>query len=115
MLNQSQFPCHFPGLIELEPKLLSVKVCSMCHVPVNALGFTILLIDLFPLVSSAGGEQGATGGNAGGRGGGSGPANEQELATKTLFIQHKRFYLDVKQNQRGRFIKVAEVSVDEMA
>lgn len=35
--------------------------------------------------------------------------NEQELATKTLFIQHKRFYLDVKQNHRGRFIKVAEV------
>lgn len=38
-----------------------------------------------------------------------GPA-EQELATKTLQIQSKRFYLDVKQNRRGRFIKVAEVS-----
>lgn len=35
---------------------------------------------------------------------------EQELATKMLQIQHKRFYLDVKQNRRGRFIKVAEVS-----
>jgi len=34
---------------------------------------------------------------------------EQELATKMLQIQHKRFYLDVKQNRRGRFIKVAEV------
>ena len=39
-------------------------------------------------------------------GGGSG---EQELATKTLQIQSKRFYLDVKQNRRGRFIKIAEV------
>ena len=35
---------------------------------------------------------------------------EQELATKMLQIQSKRFYLDVKQNKRGRFIKVAEVS-----
>ncbi|KAK6191439.1 hypothetical protein SNE40_003128 [Patella caerulea] len=34
---------------------------------------------------------------------------EQELATRTLHIQSKRFYLDVKQNRRGRFIKVAEV------
>lgn len=34
---------------------------------------------------------------------------EQELATRTLYIQSKRFYLDVKQNSRGRFIKVAEV------
>ncbi|XP_013390045.1 transcriptional activator protein Pur-beta isoform X4 [Lingula anatina] len=36
-------------------------------------------------------------------------SSEQELATKTLQIQSKRFYLDVKQNRRGRFIKVAEV------
>ena len=41
-------------------------------------------------------------------GGGSG---EQELATKTLQIQSKRFYLDVKQNRRGRFIKIAEVNI----
>ncbi|XP_060072718.1 transcriptional activator protein Pur-beta-like isoform X1 [Ylistrum balloti] len=34
---------------------------------------------------------------------------EQELCTKTLQIQSKRFYLDVKQNRRGRFIKIAEV------
>ncbi|VDP22140.1 unnamed protein product [Soboliphyme baturini] len=27
-----------------------------------------------------------------------------------LQIQSKRFYLDVKQNRRGRFIKIAEVS-----
>lgn len=37
-------------------------------------------------------------------------SNEQELATKMLQIQSKRFYLDVKQNRRGKFIKVAEVS-----
>jgi len=36
--------------------------------------------------------------------------NEEELATKTLHVQSKRFYLDVKQNRRGRFIKIAEVS-----
>ncbi|XP_015786838.1 transcriptional activator protein Pur-beta [Tetranychus urticae] len=35
--------------------------------------------------------------------------DEIELATKMLQIQHKRFYLDVKQNRRGRFFKVAEV------
>ena len=44
-----------------------------------------------------------------------GPANgfnEQELATKMLQIQSKRFYLDVKQNRRGKFIKVAEIGAD---
>src|SRR5689334_11538464 len=34
----------------------------------------------------------------------------EELATKTLSIQSKRFYLDVKHNDRGRFIKFAEVA-----
>lgn len=45
----------------------------------------------------------------------SGQANnqaEQELASKCLQIQSKRFYLDVKQNRRGRFIKVAEIGAD---
>ncbi|PIK62347.1 putative transcriptional activator protein Pur-beta [Apostichopus japonicus] len=36
-------------------------------------------------------------------------ANVQELATKTLHIQSKKYYLDVKQNRRGRFLKIAEV------
>ena len=36
-------------------------------------------------------------------------ASEEELASKTLHIQSKRFYLDVKQNRRGRFLKIAEV------
>jgi PurA ssDNA and RNA-binding protein len=34
---------------------------------------------------------------------------EEELASRTLQIQSKRFYLDVKQNRRGRFLKIAEV------
>lgn len=33
---------------------------------------------------------------------------EQELASRTLKIQNKRFYLDVKQNRRGRFVKLTE-------
>lgn len=42
------------------------------------------------------------------------PANsqDQELATKMLQIQSKRFYIDVKQNRRGKYIKVAEVTTN---
>jgi len=69
------------------------------------------------------GERGSgRGGRGGGRGGGRAaerrPSDgeegqgEQELATKMLQIQSKRFYLDVKQNKRGKFIKVAEISAD---
>ena len=36
----------------------------------------------------------------------------QELATKMLQIQSKRFYLDVKQNKRGKFIKVCSDQTD---
>lgn len=36
-------------------------------------------------------------------------SGEEELASKMVQIQSKRFYLDVKQNARGRFIKIAEV------
>ncbi|MXQ80587.1 hypothetical protein E5288_WYG008871 [Bos mutus] len=36
-------------------------------------------------------------------------AETQELASKRLDIQNKRFYLDVKQNAKGRFLKIAEV------
>ncbi|XP_070621702.1 transcriptional regulator protein Pur-beta [Erythrolamprus reginae] len=50
------------------------------------------------------------GGGGGGGGGGPGPEQEtQELASKRLDIQNKRFYLDVKQNAKGRFLKIAEV------
>jgi len=46
------------------------------------------------------------------QGNGGAGQGEQELATKMLQIQSKRFYLDVKQNRRGRFIKVAEIGAD---
>ncbi|KAM5273052.1 transcriptional regulator protein Pur-beta [Ctenodactylus gundi] len=45
----------------------------------------------------------------GGGGGGGGEQETQELASKRLDIQNKRFYLDVKQNAKGRFLKIAEV------
>ena len=38
-----------------------------------------------------------------------GYVEEEELASRTLHIQSKRFYIDVKENQRGRFLKIAEV------
>ncbi|CDQ84145.1 unnamed protein product [Oncorhynchus mykiss] len=58
---------------------------------------------------------GGSSGGGGGGGGGSGfqhsqrEQETQELASKRLDIQNKRFYLDVKQNNKGRFIKIAEV------
>ena len=36
-------------------------------------------------------------------------AETKELATKSLYIQSKKFYIDVKENRRGRFIKISEV------
>ncbi len=33
----------------------------------------------------------------------------RELASQQIQVQSKRFYIDVKENQRGRFIKLAEV------
>ncbi|XP_054582551.1 transcriptional activator protein Pur-beta [Eptesicus fuscus] len=61
----------------------------------------------------SGSERGGGGGGPGGfqpasRGGG-GEQETQELASKRLDIQNKRFYLDVKQNAKGRFLKIAEV------
>lgn len=58
---------------------------------------------------------GDSGSERGGSGGGSGfphfrdQEETQELASKRLDIQNKRFYLDVKQNSKGRFVKIAEV------
>jgi len=40
-----------------------------------------------------------------------GYVEEEELASRTLQIQSKRFYLDVKENRRGRFLKIAEVQI----
>ncbi|KAJ7993721.1 hypothetical protein DPEC_G00257610 [Dallia pectoralis] len=66
--------------------------------------------------SERGGSSGGGGGGGGGVGGGGGGFHHyqrdqetQELASKRLDIQNKRFYLDVKQNAKGRFIKIAEV------
>jgi len=39
-----------------------------------------------------------------------GNGDTKELASKMVLIQNKRFYLDVKKNDRGLFVKVAEVS-----
>lgn len=36
-------------------------------------------------------------------------SDEKELASQQVVIQSKRFYIDVKENQRGRFVKLAEV------
>ena len=52
------------------------------------------------------GPRGGSGG-AGGAGNGGG-----DLASRTLVLESKRFYLDVKENARGRFIKMAEISSD---
>lgn len=37
---------------------------------------------------------------------------EEDLASVSLQIQRKRFYVDVKRNQRGVFMKIAEVGAD---
>lgn len=64
----------------------------------------------------SGSERGGSSSGGGGGGGGGGgfqhfqrEQETQELASKRLDIQNKRFYLDVKQNSKGRFIKIAEV------
>jgi len=62
-----------------------------------------------------GGGGGASGGRGGGRGGGAGGASSGgggDLASRALVLENKRFYLDVKENTRGRFIKMAEISPD---
>lgn len=61
----------------------------------------------------ADGDSGSERGGSSGGGGGfqhfQRDQETQELASKRLDIQNKRFYLDVKQNSKGRFIKIAEV------
>jgi hypothetical protein len=36
--------------------------------------------------------------------------DEIELSTRELRIEQKRFYFNLKENSRGRFLKIAEVS-----
>ncbi|XP_054822698.1 transcription factor Pur-alpha 1 isoform X1 [Prosopis cineraria] len=46
------------------------------------------------------------GGGSGGGGGGGG--NDVELLCKTLQVEHKLFYFDLKENPRGRYLKISE-------
>ncbi|XP_023531642.1 transcription factor Pur-alpha 1-like [Cucurbita pepo subsp. pepo] len=47
----------------------------------------------------------AVGGVTGGGGGG---GNDVELMCKTLQVEHKLFYFDLKENPRGRYLKISE-------
>lgn len=53
-----------------------------------------------------GGSGGA--GAGGGGGGGGGIGNDVELLCKTLQVEHKLFYFDLKENPRGRYLKISE-------
>jgi hypothetical protein len=59
-----------------------------------------------------GNQNGVRGGGGGGGRGGRQQQGGEEIATKSLIIQSKRFYMDVKQNNRGRFVKLAEVALN---
>ena len=48
--------------------------------------------------------------NNGARGGNDGLPQEIEIMTTELRIENKRFYFNLKENQKGRFLKIAEVS-----
>lgn len=37
-----------------------------------------------------------------------GPADDTDLASRSLMIQSKKFFLDIKETQRGRFFKISE-------
>ncbi|XP_047328796.1 transcription factor Pur-alpha 1 [Impatiens glandulifera] len=47
-------------------------------------------------------------GTSGGGGGGGGGGNDVELLSKTLQVEHKLFYFDLKENPRGRYLKISE-------
>ncbi|XVE70342.1 hypothetical protein DITRI_Ditri10aG0064900 [Diplodiscus trichospermus] len=42
------------------------------------------------------------------RGGGDRGGNDVELVCKTLQVEHKLFYFDLKENPRGRYLKISE-------
>ncbi|EEE54275.1 hypothetical protein OsJ_01179 [Oryza sativa Japonica Group] len=44
----------------------------------------------------------------GGGGGGGGVGGDVELVSKTLQFEHKLFYFDLKENPRGRYLKISE-------
>ncbi|KAL4295644.1 hypothetical protein GQ457_12G025390 [Hibiscus cannabinus] len=47
-------------------------------------------------------------GNSGGSGGAERGGNDVELLCKTLQVEHKLFYFDLKENPRGRYLKISE-------
>ncbi|KAK1411070.1 hypothetical protein QVD17_37614 [Tagetes erecta] len=46
--------------------------------------------------------------SSGGGGGSGGGGNDVELLSKTLQVEHKLFYFDLKENPRGRYLKISE-------
>nr|KAJ0189379.1 hypothetical protein LSAT_V11C800427630 [Lactuca sativa] len=46
--------------------------------------------------------------NLGGNGGARSGGNDVELFSKTLQVEHKLFYFDLKENPRGRYLKISE-------
>ncbi|TKW12723.1 hypothetical protein SEVIR_5G054400v4 [Setaria viridis] len=48
------------------------------------------------------------GGGVGPGGGGVGGGGDVELVSKTLQFEHKLFYFDLKENPRGRYLKISE-------
>ncbi|XP_022753508.1 transcription factor Pur-alpha 1-like [Durio zibethinus] len=60
---------------------------------------------------NSGGGGGSSGGTDRGGGGGGGRergGNDVELVCKTLQVEHKLFYFDLKENPRGRYLKISE-------
>ncbi|GMJ07163.1 purin-rich alpha 1 [Hibiscus trionum] len=57
---------------------------------------------------SSGGSGGGSGGAERGGGGGERGGNDVELLCKTLQVEHKLFYFDLKENPRGRYLKISE-------
>ena len=53
------------------------------------------------------GNSGGGSGNNSGSGSGSG-SGDVELMCKTLQVEHKLFYFDLKENPRGRYLKISE-------
>lgn len=47
-------------------------------------------------------------GGSGGVGMGGGGGGDVELMSKTLQVEHKLFYFDLKENSRGRYLKISE-------
>ncbi|CAI0384530.1 unnamed protein product [Linum tenue] len=58
--------------------------------------------------SSGGGSSVGGGGVAGAAGVVGGGGNDVELMCKTLQVEHKLFYFDLKENPRGRYLKISE-------